>query len=53
MVREINFDMDGTLCDFYGVENWLNYLMNFDPTPYKVAKPLDKLKNLCYNVNVR
>lgn len=51
MVREINFDMDGTLCDFYGVENWLDYLMNFDPTPYKVAKPLVNMSILARRLN--
>lgn len=34
------FDMDGTLADFYGVENWLTYLQEQDATPYKLAKPL-------------
>ena len=24
------FDMDGTIADFYGVENWLDYLANYD-----------------------
>ena len=46
MVLEINFDMDGTLCDFYGVENWLDYLLNSDPYPYKVAKPLVNMSAL-------
>ena len=23
----INFDMDGTIADLYGVENWLDYLI--------------------------
>lgn len=36
----INFDMDGTLADFYGVENWLECLMNENTTPYEKAKPL-------------
>ena len=36
----IYFDMDGTLANFYGVENWLAYLEKEDTTPYKVAKPL-------------
>lgn len=40
MVLEINFDMDGTLCDFYGVENWLQYLIESNPFPYENAKPL-------------
>lgn len=34
------FDMDGTIADFYGVENWLDYLINEDSYPYKVAKPI-------------
>ena len=29
----IYFDMDGTLANFYGVENWLDYLENEDTTP--------------------
>ena len=33
-------DMDGTFVDFYGVQGWLEYLMNNDATPYKIAKPL-------------
>ena len=38
--KTIYFDLDGTLCDFYGVENWLEYLENEDTTPYAIAKPL-------------
>lgn len=33
-------DMDGTIADFYSVENWLDYLMAFDTTPYAQAKPM-------------
>ena len=36
----IYFDLDGTLADFYGVENWLGYLEKEDTTPYAIAKPL-------------
>ena len=46
MVKIINFDMDGTLVDFYGVENWLEYLTNSDPYPYVVAKPLVNMSAL-------
>lgn len=35
-----NFDMDGTLVDFYGVDGWLEMLINEDTTPYEIAKPL-------------
>lgn len=38
-MNTINFDMDGTLVDFYGVEGWLNMLINEDTTPYEIAKP--------------
>lgn len=40
MEKIINFDMDGTLADFYGIEGWLDYLVNEDTTPYREAKPL-------------
>lgn len=36
----INFDMDGTIANFYGVENWLDYLKVEDTKPYEIAKPL-------------
>ena len=39
-MNTIYFDLDGTLCDFYGVENWLEYLENEDTTPYAIARPL-------------
>ena len=51
MTKAINFDMDGTLCDFYGVENWLEYLINRDATPYAVAKPLLNLSALARKLN--
>lgn len=34
------FDMNGTIANFYGVSNWLEYLENADVTPYRIAKPL-------------
>ena len=36
----IYFDMDGTLSDLYGIDNWLELLRAYDPTPYAKAKPL-------------
>ena len=38
--KTLVFDMDGTLVDLYGVENWLEQLKSFNPRPYVVAKPL-------------
>lgn len=46
MVREINFDMDGTIADLYGVENWLPYLRLRSPYPYFAAKPLVNMAEL-------
>ena len=37
MIKEIVFDMDGTIADLYGVENWLPKLRAYDPTPYQTA----------------
>ena len=38
--KTLVFDMDGTLVDLYGVENWFEQLRTFNPAPYIVAKPL-------------
>ena len=51
MTKAINFDMDGTLADFYGVENWLDYLINENPYPYEVAKPLVNMSILARRLN--
>ncbi len=51
MVRAINFDMDGTIADFYGVENWLSYLMEHNPFPYENAKPLVNMSALARRLN--
>lgn len=40
------FDMDGTIADLYGVENWLPMLRAEDATPYKVAAPLWDMEQL-------
>ena len=47
----INFDMDGTIADLYGVENWLGYLLAEDTTPYAVATPLVRLATLARRLN--
>lgn len=36
----IYFDMDGTIANLYGVENWLEMLRNENVKPYKEAKPM-------------
>ena len=45
------FDMDGTIADLYGVENWLPMLRANDPTPYLVARPLVNLSALARMLN--
>lgn len=47
----INFDMDGTIADLYGVENWLPMLIAEDTTPYAVARPLLHLSTLARKLN--
>lgn len=40
MKKMICFDMDGTIADLYGVENWLEKLRASDASPYIEARPL-------------
>ena len=47
----INFDMDGTIADLYGVDNWLEYLINENTTPYAEALPLLRLSALARKLN--
>ena len=42
----ICFDMDGTIADLYGVENWLPMLRAYNPTPYRVAEPMWDMEEL-------
>ena len=51
MATTIYFDMDGTIADLYGVENWLDYLLASNTLPYEVAKPLLKLNALARILN--
>lgn len=51
MNRQINFDMDGTIANLYGIENWLEYLLAKDETPYREAKPLLNLSTLARMLN--
>ena len=47
----IYFDMDGTIANLYGVENWLDYLIAKDETPYREAKPLVRMATLARLLN--
>ena len=46
MNRTLVFDMDGTIANLYGVENWLNDLRNSNPRPYVVAEPMYDMDTL-------
>lgn len=50
-IREINFDMDGTIADLYGVDGWLSDLDNKSTRPYAEAKPLLNLQVLARLLN--
>lgn len=44
--KMIWFDLDGTLVDLYGVENWLESLQAESTRPYEVARPLVNMSSL-------
>ena len=48
---KIWFDMDGTIADLYGVENWLPKLHKNDASPYLDAAPLVNLSHLARLLN--
>lgn len=47
----INFDMDGTIANLYGVEGWLDDLIAHNARPYAEAKPLVNLSALARVLN--
>lgn len=49
---KIWFDMDGTIADLYGVENWLPKLRAYDPSPYRDAAPMLHLSTLARLLNI-
>lgn len=48
---KIWFDMDGTVADLYGVDNWLSMLIDEDTKPYEIAKPMINLSYLARLLN--
>ena len=52
MYKAIYFDMDGTIADLYGVDNWLDSLVNGKTKPYREAKPLVDMRKLGYLLNL-
>ena len=50
-IKAIYFDMDGTIANLYAVENWLEKLRAYDPSPYAEATPLLRLCTLARMLN--
>ena len=50
-MREIWFDMDGTIVNLYGVAGWLDDIINENPRPYAEAQPLVNLASLARVLN--
>lgn len=46
MNKNLIFDMDGTIADFYSVDNWLKYLNEKNALPYIAAKPIKELNEI-------
>lgn len=40
------FDMDGTIADLYGVENWLSFLREENTLPYEKAIPMYDMEEM-------
>ena len=51
MLKMICFDMDGTIADLYGVDNWLTDLRAENARPYEVARPLWDMAKLAEVLN--
>lgn len=45
------FDMDGTITNLYGIDNWLECLQCHNANPYRNAKPLPHLSSLARRLN--
>lgn len=50
-MQNIYFDMDGTIADLYGVENWLDDLRAERTRPYAEARPLVNFSQLARLLN--
>ena len=50
-MKAIYFDMDGTIANLYGVENWLDMLRSENALPYESAAPLVRMSQLARLLN--
>jgi len=51
MNKTIYFDMDGTIANLYGVDGWLNSIINRDASPYTSAEPMVRMNVLARVLN--
>lgn len=51
MTKAIYFDMDGTIANSYGVDGWLDCIINEYTKPYREAKALVNVKQLGRELN--
>ena len=47
----IYFDMDGTIADLYGAQDWLPRLRAYDAKAYTEARPLCNMNTLARKLN--
>ena len=50
-MKAIYFDIDGTIANLYGVENWLDMLRSENALPYESATPLVRMSQLARLLN--
>ena len=51
MNTTIYFDMDGTIANLYGVNGWLESIINRDASPYTNAEPMVRMNSLARVLN--
>ena len=51
MTNTIYFDMDGTIANLYGVNGWLESIINRDASPYTDAEPMVRMNSLARVLN--
>ena len=51
MTKAIYFDMDGTIANLYGVDDWLDCIINEYTKPYREAKALVNMRQLGRELN--
>jgi hypothetical protein len=51
MTKAIYFDLDGTIANLYGVDGWLDCIINEYTKPYREAKALVNMRQLGRELN--